>query len=74
MKDSNLRSPAPKAGGLNQTFLISEYGGQGRIRTYLTEVTDLQSAATLQLSRLPILSHTLPLCVAATVQVAVKSV
>ena len=25
MKDSNLRSSAPKADGLNQTFLISEY-------------------------------------------------
>ena len=33
MKDSNLRSSAPKADGLNQTFLISEYGASCWIRT-----------------------------------------
>ncbi len=52
-QDSNLRHPAPKAGGMNQAILHSVFGGQGWIRTNSTEVTDLQSAATLQLSRLP---------------------
>ena len=32
MKDSNLRSSAPKADGLNQTFPISVFGGDEWIR------------------------------------------
>lgn len=49
-------SPVFKTGAISRSANLPCFcfGGDGRIRTYSPEGTDLQSAATLQLSRIPI--------------------